>query len=155
MLSHLLDAHPHLEGTVLDLPSVIEQRGRRWAQKLGVEDRCTYQTGDMLEKVPPVDAYFLQGILNSVPEADAIEVLSNIRDAASPGARVFIIEPMVPESTEPDPTKLLDIQLMITTGGRSRTLAEYQPILQQSGLEHVRSRSPEETQFSMVEALSP
>jgi hypothetical protein len=155
MLCHLLDAHPHLKGTVLDLHSVIEQKDRRWAQKLGVEDRCTYQTGDMLEGVPRADAYFLQGILNSVPEADAIEVLSNIRESASRGARVFIIEPMIPESTEPDPTKLIDIQLMITTGGRSRTPAEYKPILQRSGLEYVRSHSPEETQFSMVEASRP
>ena len=33
MLSHLLDAHPHLEGTVFDLPNAIEQEDRRWASK--------------------------------------------------------------------------------------------------------------------------
>lgn len=154
MLSHLLKKHPHLEGTVFDLPNVIEQEERHWAPKLGVEDRCTYQPGDMLEAVPKADAYFLQGILNGIPEAGCIDVLSNIREAAPRGARVFIIEPMTPESTDPDFTKLFDIQLMITTEGRSRTPAEYRPILERSGLELVRSESPDHAMFSMIESAS-
>ena len=152
MLSHVLDAHPHLEGTVLDLPNAIEQSEHHWAPRLGVDDRCSYEAGDMLEEVPRADAYFLQGILNSIPEADALEVLANIREAAPRGARVFIIEPMVPESTEPDFTKLFDIQLMITSGGRSRSPAEYRSILQGSGMEYQGSRSSEGAMFTMVEA---
>lgn len=154
MLSHLLDAHPHLKGTVLDLPNAIEQQEHHWAPRLEVDDRCSYEAGDMLESVPRADAYFLQGILNSIPEADAIEVLSNIHESARSGARVFIIEPMVPDSTEPDFTKLFDIQLMITCGGRSRSPAEYRPILKRSGLKYVRSRSSHEAMFSVVEAAN-
>lgn len=154
LLSHVLDAHPHLEGTVLDLPNAIEQEERHWAPRLGVEDRCSYVAGDMLEDVPRADAYFLQGILNSVPEADAVAVLSNIRESAPRDARVFIIEPMVPESTEPDFTKLFDLQLMITSGGRSRSPAEYRSILERAGLAYVGSRSPEEAIFTMVEAAT-
>lgn len=152
MLSHILDAHPHLEGTVFDLPNAIEQEGRRWASKLGVDDRCTYEAGDMLNRVPRADAYFLQGILNSIPEEDSMKVLSNIHDAAPQGGRVFIIEAMASESTEPDFAKLFDIQLMITSEGRSRTETDYRALLGQSGLEHVRSQSPEDAMFSMIEA---
>jgi len=152
LLSHLLEEHPHLEGTVLDLPNAIEQDGRRWASELGVDDRCTYQAGDMLEEVPTADAYVLQGILNSIPKADAKQVLSNIHEAAPSGARVFILEPMVPDSTEPDFTKLFDIQLMITSEGGSRTPSEYRSILAQAGLELVRFESSDEAMFSMIEA---
>lgn len=155
MLSHLLDAHPHLEGTVLDLPNAVEQQEHHWAPRLGVDDRCTYEAGDMLEGVPPADAYFLQGILNSIPEADARKVLQNIHESAPRGGRVFIIEPMVSESTEPDFTKVFDIQLMITSGGRSRSPAEYRSLLQRSGLEYVRSRSSDQAMFSMIEAANP
>jgi hypothetical protein len=152
LLSHLLDEYPHLEGTVLDLPNAIEQEDRHWAPKLGVDDRCTYQAGDMLKEVPRADAYFLQGILNSIPEADASQVLSNIRESAPQGARVFILEPMAPESSEPDFAKLFDIQLMITSEGGSRTPSEYESILERAGLELVRSELPDEAMFSMIEA---
>ncbi len=155
MLSHVLDAHPHLEGTVLDLPNAIEQSEQHWAPRLGVDDRCTYEAGDMLEEVPRADAYFLQGILNSIPEADALDVLSNIREAAPRDARVFIIEPMVLETTELDFTKLFDIQLMITSGGGSRSPEEYRSILQRSGMEYRGARSSDESMFSMVEASTP
>ena len=151
-LSHLLKRHQHLEGTVFDLPNAIEQDGRRWASKLDVEDRCTYQAGDMLEEVPTADAYFLQGILNSIPKADATQVLSNIREAAPSGARVFILELMAPDSAEPDFAKLFDIQLMITSKGGSRTPAEYQSMLERAGLDLVRTEAPEEAMFSMIEA---
>jgi len=155
LLSHLLKEHPHLEGTVLDLPNAIEQDERHWAPKLGVEDRCTYQAGDMLAGLPTADAYVLQGILNSIPKADAEQVLSNIHDAAPRGARVFILEAMAPESTEPDFAKLFDVQLMITSEGGSRTLSEYRSILAQAGLELVRSELPDEAMFSMIEASTP
>jgi hypothetical protein len=155
LLSHLLKEHPHLEGTVLDLPNAIEQDGRRWASKLGVAGRCTYQAGDMLEEVPTADAYFLQGILNSIPKADATQVLSNIHAAAPSGARVFILEPMAPDSAEPDFAKLFDIQLMITSEGGSRTPDEYQSMLERAGLDHVRTEAPEEAMFSMIEASTP
>jgi hypothetical protein len=152
LLSHLLKEHPHLDGTVLDLPNAIEQEDRRWAPKLGVAGRCTYQAGDMLEAVPRADAYVLQGILNSIPKGDAMQVLSNIHEAVPSGARVFILEPMVPESTEPDFAKLFDIQLMITSEGGSRTPSEYRSILAQAGLELVRFESSDEAMFSMIEA---
>ena len=62
---------------------------------------------------------------------------------------------MVPDSTAPDFTKLFDIQLMITSEGRSRTLGEYQSLLEQAGLEYVRSWSSDEALFSMIEAATP
>jgi hypothetical protein len=106
----------------------------------------------MLEAVPRADAYVLQGILNSIPKADAKQVLSNIHEAAPRGARVFILEPMVPDSTEPDFTKLFDIQLMITSEGGSRTPSEYRSIFAQVGLSFVQSGFPDEAMFSMIEA---
>lgn len=62
---------------------------------------------------------------------------------------------MVPESTEPDFTKLFDIQLMITSEGGSRTPTEYRSILERAGLELVRSELPDEAMFSMIEASTP
>jgi O-methyltransferase domain/Dimerisation domain len=46
-LCQLLVKYPHLQGAVLDLPSVLANTALLWADKLGVGDRCTYVPGDM------------------------------------------------------------------------------------------------------------
>jgi hypothetical protein len=46
-LCSLLVKYPHLQGTVLERPSMIENTALLWADKMGVGDRCTYVPGDM------------------------------------------------------------------------------------------------------------
>ncbi|WP_433634386.1 methyltransferase [Halomicrococcus sp. NG-SE-24] len=57
LLCSLLDEHPHLEGIVLERPDVLEEENRLWALEMGVEDRCSYVTGDFFEAVPAADVY--------------------------------------------------------------------------------------------------
>ena len=61
-LCNLLVKYPHLQGTVLELPSVIENTELLWADKMGVGDRCTYIAGDMFREVPPADAYMVKRV---------------------------------------------------------------------------------------------
>jgi hypothetical protein len=61
-----------------------------------LENRCTYVVGDMFERVPPADAYCLQRILHDWSDPDCVRILSKIREAASDGGRVFIIEHIMP-----------------------------------------------------------
>ena len=65
-LGSLLAMHPHLKGTVLDLPSVLDTAERLWANQLGVGDRCTYVPGDMFREVPTADAYIVAGAKLSI-----------------------------------------------------------------------------------------
>jgi hypothetical protein len=58
-LCSLLVKYPHLQGTVLELPSVVENTELLWADKMGVGDRCIYVPGDMFREVPPADAYIM------------------------------------------------------------------------------------------------
>jgi hypothetical protein len=41
-LCSLLVKYPHLQGTLLELPSVIANKALLWADKMGVGDRCTF-----------------------------------------------------------------------------------------------------------------
>jgi hypothetical protein len=63
-LCNLLVKYPHLKGTVLELPSVIEHTALLWADKLSVGDRCTYVPGDMFREVPPADAYLVKRVIH-------------------------------------------------------------------------------------------
>lgn len=151
-LSHLLEANPHLEGTILDLPNVVEDEASHWAPKLGVEDRCNYIAGDMFESVPAADAYVLKFILHDWPDEECVDILSTIHEAAPQDGRLFIVERLLPGPDTPDPSKRADIEMMVINDSRERTEAEYRALLEQADWELVRPWEPEDGPVSVVEA---
>jgi hypothetical protein len=44
-----------------------------------------------------------------------------------------LIERIIPSLNEPSPSKLMDIVMLVNLGGRERTLAEYEGLLNNSG----------------------
>lgn len=151
-LCHLLDAHPHLEGTVLDLPSVVAEQSQHWARKLGVEDRCAYLGGDMFDEVPSVDAYFLKWILHDWSDEECVQILSTVHESAPRDSRLFIIEGVVPGPETPHFTKRLDMTMMVHLGGRERTKAEYTTLLNEADWELDQRWEPEQHYISVLEA---
>lgn len=155
LLCQLLETHPHVEGTVLDLPEVVAEEDHLWAPKLGVEDRCTYVGGDMFDDVPEADVYFLKDILEGLSDDESIDVLSTIRAAAPPNGRLFIVGACVPGPETEDSTKLLDIQMMVVSGGRERTEVEHRQLLDQGGWEFTETLELDEIGRSVLEARIP
>lgn len=152
LLCHLLDAHPHLDGVVLDLPSVVEEESQHWAPKLGVEDRCTYLSGDMFDEVPEADVYVLKWILHDWSDEECVRILSNIRDAAPADGRLFIVEAIIPGPQTPHFSKRLDTTMMVHLGGRERTQAEYATLLDKADWELAERWDPEQSPMSVLEA---
>jgi hypothetical protein len=149
LLSRLLERHPHLEGTVLELPSVLAKEGRLRAPIVGVEDRCDYVEGDMFEAVPDADAYILNQILHDWPDEDCLKVLSNIHDAAPTDGQLFVRERII-SADDPEPAKIdMDIWMMLETGGQERTRAGFQGLLQRGGWE-IEDILPVEGGFSFL-----
>lgn len=151
LLCSLLEAHPHLEGTVLDLPNVIEHSDQHWAPKLGVADRCTYVGGDMFEEVPVADVYFMKKILHDWADEECVEILSTIHEVAPSDARVFIVEDVLPGPETPHQSKLWDLQMMLMIGGRERTKSEFASLFERSGWQLADVWNPDE---SLRERLS-
>jgi O-methyltransferase domain/Dimerisation domain len=151
LICTLLNAYPHLSGFVLDLPEVFDEVSRLWASKLGVEDRCTYVGGDMFSRVPPADAYSLKMILHDWSDQECIEILSNVRAAASSSGRVFIIEHIVPGANEPHFAKLFDIHMMCWGTGRERTEAEYAGLLEAAGWKYHKAWYPSDRVVGILE----
>ena len=133
LMCALLLANPNLRGVVLDLPEVVEDMDELWATKLGLQQRCRYVAGDMFEAVPKADAYSLKMILHDWNDAECINILSNIRKAATAPARVFLVEHVVPEHAVPHFSKLFDIHMMCWGTGQERTEAQYISLLEGAG----------------------
>jgi hypothetical protein len=153
LLCSLLKDHPHLEGTVLELPLVVEDDEELLAPKMGVEDRCTYVAGDMFEAVPEADVYLLKHILHDYTDEECKQILSTIREAAPADARLFIIEFIVPDPETSHFAKLFDIHMLVATTGRERTTEEYADLLADTGWQYVDIRYPENELMGAVEAV--
>ena len=95
-LCSLLVKYPHLQETVLKLPSVIAKQELLWADKMGVGDRCTYMPGDMFQTVPPAGAYMVKRVLHDWNDAECVQILSTMHRAAPQQGRVLIMEHVVP-----------------------------------------------------------
>lgn len=151
LLSNFLARNPSMKGTVLDLPSVVEHPSDLWADKLSVADRCTYAGGDMFSEVPAADAYTMKMILHDWNDAECERILQNASDAAPSGARMFIIEHVIPGPDTPHFAKLFDIHMMCWGTGRERTADEYGALLENSGWKYERTWFPQAKMMGVVE----
>ena len=93
-----------------------------------------HQSPDQLQRGPPTaDAYILMVVIHDWPDAEAAAILTAIRRAASPGARVLIVENVL-DDVEADPRgHTLDIIMLAVTGGRERSGKQLGGLLEGAG----------------------
>jgi hypothetical protein len=148
----LLRDAPRVEGTVLELPNVVEDEDQHWHGRMGFPNRVDFVAGDFFEEVPTADAYLMKHILHDWSDQECVEILSTIREDASDDACLFVCELVVPGPDQPHLAKLFDIHMMVSGTGRERTEAEYADLFERAGFEHVETHETEEIPMSVVEA---
>jgi SAM-dependent methyltransferase len=135
LLVEILRRHPHVQGVLLETPTVAV-RADMVLDAAGLGDRCQVLAGDFFEQVPAgADRYLLANVLHDWDDARSIEILRNCRRAMARAGRVLIVERLIPEDgSDPVPTLLSDINMLVLSGGKERTNAEYRELLQTAGL---------------------
>lgn len=122
------------QGILFDLPQVVEGAEAVLAQ-YGVKARCRVVGGDFFESVPEGgDLYVMKAIVHDWDDADARRILATVRRAMKPGARLALLETVVPDANKKHFAKLLDIEMMVHAGGRERTREEYAALAADAGL---------------------
>ena len=151
LLQKVLASYPALRGTLFDQPQVVAPVAvpPELAGRLGV------QGGDFFAAVPAgADAYLLKHIIHDWGDDACLRILEHIRSAMAPGARVLLVEQVIPPGNAPFPGKLLDLNMLVMTeGGRERTPAEYASLLGKAGLSLQRIVSTP-SPVSVVEAVA-
>jgi hypothetical protein len=155
VLAALLTTHAHLGASLFELPRVIEgveaemeRFGRRFAA-IG---------GDMFEAVPQgADCYLLSHVIHDWDDTRAVRILTNCRRAMPRGARLLILDRIMPEIIEASPLMqgnvMLDLTMLVRTGGgRERTRADFETILAAAGLRLHAINSLNTTPDSLLEA---
>ncbi|MGZ4325042.1 MAG: methyltransferase [Solirubrobacteraceae bacterium] len=157
LMRAVLDAHPQLQGAVLDLPGVIEGTRARLAD-WGLTDRCEAIAGDFFEAVPAGgDAYVLSWILHDWDDQSAVRILANCHAAMGDAGRLLAIELVVPsgeQQASPDVdwlVKTTDVEMLAVVGGRERTAAEYGELYTSAGFQLTRIVPLKPLAWSVIE----
>jgi hypothetical protein len=151
LLATILAASPASRGILYDLPSVVADAPGP-LRKHGVAERVQITEGSFFDHVPcGGDAYVLKNIIHDWPDANALHILRNVREAAGPLATVLLIEFVIPEHDRDFPGKWVDLEVLLNLGARERTATEYRDLLAKAGLSMTRV-VPTASPLSVVEA---
>lgn len=151
MLAHILSRHPQPRGVLFDRPHVVSE-APALLRAHGVADRVTIAEGNFFEHVPAGgDAYILSHIIHDWTEAQCHTILGNCRAAMQDGAKLLIVEFVLPEGNTPHFGKLADMIMLTVPGGEERTAGEYRTLLDAAGFRMTRV-VPTTSDVSIVEA---
>jgi hypothetical protein len=148
LLATFLDAHPRLQGILFDSPSGVGDPV--------VTERCTVVTGDFFTAVPAADAYVLKSVIHDWDDERSVTILSRIREAMPPHGVLFLVEPvLVDDAAALAAQRMLlmsDLNMLVCTGGRERTEAEFAALLAAAGLRLTAVTSAQERGYSVMRA---
>ncbi|MFE6709399.1 methyltransferase [Streptomyces sp. NPDC057695] len=134
VLASLLERHPDLRGTLLDLPGVVENADPRLRDGGGLASRVRVVAGDCREDIPvEADVYVIKNILEWDDDSTR-RALANVRRAARPGARVVVIENLVDDTPSMRFTTAMDLLLLLNVGGAKHTRQSMVDRLTDAGL---------------------
>jgi hypothetical protein len=156
LLSSVLAVHPGSRGILFDLPHVVDG-ARRALSGTGMLDRCEIVAGDFFSKVPPnADAYLLKTVLHDWDDERSIAILRNCRAAAVEGAKVLVIEQIMPEHITACEyhrrVTVRDLNMLVMLHGRERTLRDFRRLFDAAELDFVSSIELT-LGFSLIEAV--
>ncbi|MGW1253669.1 methyltransferase [Streptomyces sp. NPDC002513] len=143
LLAHILAGHPKLRGILLDTPAGVAQAPELLAAH-GVLDRAEIQGGSFFDSVPSGgDSYILSRVIHDWNDDDALRILRSVCEAMPPGARLILIDKVIPDVAGFHPGKFSDLQMLVVLGGQERTLDELTALLDRAGFRITDVRLPE------------
>ena len=95
LAAQLTQAHPHLKGTVFDLPA-IEPFFDEHMERMGTASRVKFRAGDFFtDELPSADVLIFGHILHDWPSQARSTLLQRAYQAVPPGGAVAVIDQMI------------------------------------------------------------
>lgn len=136
LLASILDVTPDARGTLFDREHMMPEAREHLAATIGL-DRIHFVGGDMFRAVPAGgDVYILCRVLAGWNDDAIVEVFENCRSAMEDSsARLLVIDRLVVDEDSTVLPALWDLHLLMTNGGRHRTLDSFTALLNRAGLD--------------------
>jgi hypothetical protein len=132
LLSSILAAAPAARGVLFDLPQAVEGAPPVLTAH-GVADRVTVEGGSFFESVPSADAYVMKNVIHDWPDDKAIAILGTIKAAAPPGAKLLLLEMVVPDHDREFLGHYADMEMLVIAGALERSLQQWIDLLRRGG----------------------
>ena len=136
----ILKANPGLKAAVFDRPQIIDGAREKWKSKENesVLERIEFIGGDILESIPQAesddDVYFFMAVFHTFNDNDCRKILHNLKTAiGNKSPYVVIADAVANEMTIDSITASMDMQMLMGTKGRERTMLEWKNLFNDTG----------------------
>ncbi len=100
LISAILTANPQTRGVLVDRQEAVDRASAR-LKLADLAERCQLVVGDLLQAVPSgADVYILKNVLHGYDDSTALRVLQQCHTAMQSGARLLVIETVVPDRVD-------------------------------------------------------
>lgn len=134
LLSHILKAHNGLRGILADVPHVLERARERGYLAGDLASRASTLPCNFFENVPAgARAYLMKSVIHDWDDEQAVQILRNCRGAIPANGVLLLVELGLSGANEPSGGKIIDLFMLVITGGKERTPDEYASLLSRAG----------------------
>ena len=136
----ILRLHPQLRAVVFDRPNVITTARAYWQDKVDADllFRLEFVGGDMCQSIPAASSIYnlfvFMAVFHGMADATCIQILQNLKIAMADQSATAVIIDSIAAEMNIDPTiAAFDMQMLIGTKGRERTLPEWRDLFARTG----------------------
>jgi O-methyltransferase/methyltransferase family protein len=152
LIRAILTANPALTGVLFDSPQIIES-AKGYISNVELNGRCQAVGGNFFDSVPRGgDAYILKNVIHAWDDSHGVVILRNCRRAMAENGKVLLVEMLLPLDGAVSLQSLMDLNMLVISGGRERTEPEYREILATAGL-RITKIVPTISPYSVIEAV--
>jgi hypothetical protein len=152
LLPSVLKAYPSLRGVLFDT-AAVSAGAKQHLEAAGRSSRCEVVAGDFFEAVPSGgDVDLFSQILRDWEDERSVTILKNCHRAMAERGKLLVIETVIAPGSEPSFGKLFDLHMIVVTGGREQTEAEYRTLFARAGFQLARV-IPSQSIASVVEVV--
>jgi hypothetical protein len=152
LINAILMTCQKLRGVLFDTADVIED-ATKVRSGVRLVERCGAIAGDFFKSVPRgADAYLLKNVLHDWDGQHCIKILKNCRNAMANNGRVLLVETVLRADGADSFDMLQDLNMLVISGGRERSEAEYRALLEVTGLKLTKI-FPTILPLSVIEAV--
>jgi hypothetical protein len=152
LLSTILKANAGAKGILFDQPQVVAG-ANDLLENHGVSERVETVDGDFFAEIPvEADVYLMKFILHDWNDEQSLAILKNLAKSAKSGAKLLLVETVVEENDAPSMSKIMDLNMLVMTGGKERTAKEYAELFEQTGF-RLTNVYPTPSPLQIVEAV--
>ncbi|MGH3848200.1 MAG: methyltransferase [Pseudonocardiaceae bacterium] len=134
----ILGDHPHLRGTLVDLPGPVAGAAAV-LKEANVAGRCVVVGQSFFDRLPPGgDVYLLANTIHDWNDEDSVRILRRCADAAGPGGRVLVADRVVTDEADMATQAFVsgvDLLMLMLNGGRERSEEEFRKLGATAGLQ--------------------